>query len=164
MFTGKQFIFKNGKGYQCQGTISSTGNCQGNLTPFVVTNDTDFCYSYNSYSIINNYICIGASSVQVINNNIQCKNWDNSPVLFMKRDQYENMCKNLSQNVEYKYIADPTQPGHVKIPNDNKYVRCSNNEPNVCVFTETNPLFGGSNVIQNVNNVYSWNSNGVITY
>lgn len=81
-------------------------------------------------------------------------------MLVMKRDEFEKMCKNLSEKVEFKYIADPSNPFHIQIPNANKYVRCSNNEPNVCVFTEFNTLPGsGTNIISTSN---SFSSNVII--
>lgn len=64
----------------------------------------------------------------------------------MKKDDFTKMCKDLSQRVEYKYIADPNNPAHVKIPNENKYVRCDNNEPNICIFSEST-ILGDSNIV-----------------
>lgn len=112
------------------------------MKPYTTKNEEDYCFIRNNFSVVNDYICIGATSIQVVNNNVQCTNLDNSPVLMMKKEQFENMCKSLSQSVEYKYIADPNNPLHVKIPNPNKYVRCSNNEENICVFTEPNNVNG----------------------
>lgn len=159
-FTGKQLIFQDGNAYQCSGSITASGRCEGNSEPFSVKSDSDYCYLRNSYSIINDYICIGATSVQVINNNIQCKNSNNLPVLVMKKDEFNKMCKDLSQSVEYRYIADPSNPAHVKIPNENKYVKCSNNEPNICVFSESTSLKGVTNI---VSTGQSFSSNVVLT-
>lgn len=152
--SGKQFVFKEGKAYHCVGSIGYSGKCDGTLEPYTIKNNTDFCFIRNSFSTINDYICVGATSVQIINNNVRCHNMDNSPVLVMKRDEYVNMCKNLSQQAEYKYFADPNNPNHIQIPNNNKYVQCSNNEPNVCIFTESTAI-SGLNFIQTGNTFYS---------
>lgn len=147
--TGKQFIVKEGKIYTCLGTISNKGQCDGKLETFTRKNNSDYCFYKDNFSVVNDKVCIGATSVQVINNEVSCKNSFNEPVLVMKRDEFQNMCKELSQSVEYKYIADVNNPFHVKIPNHNKYVSCSNNEPNVCIFSESSNLFGSNVMIQN---------------
>lgn len=144
--TDQHFILKNGITYRCRGRILNSGRCEGILVKFNPTYKADYCFSRNSFTTVGNYICIGASSVQVINNRIRCYNFDHTPVLVMSKTEFNNMCKNLSQKVWYRYIADPYNPEHVEIPNANKYVHCDNYDPNVCIFSEYTTL-GGSNIV-----------------
>lgn len=148
--SGRRFIYKNRNVYQCEGNITSSGQCEGKLQSYTVQADSDYCFVRNSFSVINDYVCIGASIVQVVNGIVRCESANNSPVLVMKIDKFNDMCKNLSDKVEYKYIADPNNPSHIQIPNPNKYVLCSNNEPNVCIFSETNTVTG-TNIISTGN-------------
>lgn len=144
--TGQNFILINGITYICRGRIFSSGRCQGMLVPFIPKYNADYCFSRNSYTTVGNYICIGASSVQVINNRFRCYNYDNTPVVVLSKTEFNNMCKNFSQKVQYRYIADPYNPEHVEIPNASRYVHCDNYEPNVCIFSEYTTL-GGSNIV-----------------
>lgn len=120
---------------------------------YVPKSNSDYCFVKNNVAVVNNDICIGATNVQVNNDNIHCTNAYNEPVLKMKKDEYLAMCKDLSKQVVYKYITDLKNPAHVNIPNNNKYVRCSNNQANICIFTESNDLAG--NNIQSSYNQFS---------
>lgn len=153
--TGYQVIIKNGIEYLCYGRIFNSGYCKGRLVRLNPTYSGDFCFSHNSYSIVQNHICLGATSVEVINNSIHCYNSYKLPVLLMHIDDFNKMCKNLSQKVLYKYIADPSNPKHVEIPNQNTYVHCENNDRDICIFSESNILDGSNSVTQ----ISSSNSN-----
>ncbi|KAJ8962712.1 hypothetical protein NQ318_001109 [Aromia moschata] len=144
---GKKFIVRDHITFECDGSISNeNGECSGTLTPFKINKKEDFCYLKNNYAIVNNQICLGSSSISVFNNHIECISSTGTPVLLISLSEYENMCQGLSQTVEYKYIANVNDPLHVEIPNKNKYVKCMNNQPNVCIFTESLSLPKTSNV------------------
>ncbi|KAJ8962711.1 hypothetical protein NQ318_001108 [Aromia moschata] len=133
---GKTFIVRDGTMFECQGSISSeNGECSGTLTPFKINKNEDYCYLKNNYAIINNQICLGSSSISIINNHIECVSSTGTPALLISLSEYEKMCQELSQTVEYKYIANINDPLHVEIPNKNRHIKC--NQPNICMFTES---------------------------
>lgn len=154
---GRQFIIKNYASYTCKSKIDlNTGRCSGDLEPFKITNSSpksDWCY-VNSYSLVNNQVClsIGSVSVQVVNGQMRCEGNLNSPVILMSLDEYKQVCSNVRQSTEYRYIPNVADPGHVAIPNVNKYVRCENQQENLCIFHENNGIlssgaYGGGVVI-----------------
>lgn len=136
---GKQFIITNSITYTCDGTIDITsGKCSGTLEPFKINTSSpepEWCYVRN-VAWVNNNLCLstGPMSVQIINNIIECSG--SSPILRLTREEYNNLCNSHSQKVEFRYISDVNNYNHVDIPNNNKYVKCDNEEANLCVFTE----------------------------
>ncbi|KAJ8938263.1 hypothetical protein NQ314_011543 [Rhamnusium bicolor] len=138
---GKKFIIRNNQIYLCSRSISDEdGSCNGTLTTFQVNNKKDYCYYKNSYSIVNNYICIGGNSILVTNNNIICNSNTETPALLITINEFNKLCDEISKTVEYKYIANPSDPAHVEIPNKNKHVKCRNNQPGVCIFSESQSI------------------------
>ncbi|XP_018567164.1 uncharacterized protein LOC108907831 isoform X2 [Anoplophora glabripennis] len=156
---GKKFIITNNQISQCDGSVSDDGKCSGSLTPFKINEKKDHCYNRQGFSLVNNYICIGASTVSIVNGQISCTNRFGTPALLITLEDYRKLCEGISTSVEYKYIANPQDSKHVEIPNKNKYVTCSNNQPGVCVFTETNAIpNSNANIIIN-----SYNSGAYVS-
>ncbi|KAJ8978755.1 hypothetical protein NQ317_002160 [Molorchus minor] len=146
---GKEIFIQNSQSFTCTNKILENGQCSGKLIPFRIKNNEDYCYDRKGFSLINNKVCIGATSVSVINNVITCQSNSKVPALLMDVSEYNRMCQNLAQSVRYTYIADPNNPEHIQIPNANRHVKCENNKIGVCVFTENNalPLTSGNVVI-----------------
>nr|CAI5851879.1 unnamed protein product [Callosobruchus analis] len=139
---GKQFIVQNAVMYECEGgTIDgSTGQCSGRLMPYEGKDLKDNCYHRTSYSIVNDNICLGANSVSVINDKIICRKADGSPAVLMKGEDFRKLCQGVAETAVYKYIANEQDVNHVPIPNTNKYVKCENSQPGVCIFREKLPF------------------------
>ncbi|KAJ8926098.1 hypothetical protein NQ315_009955 [Exocentrus adspersus] len=135
---GRNFIIMDYKVYTCNGVINQDGRCDGRQIPFQINSKRDYCYYRESSSIVNNQICIGANTVSIVNNNVQCLSNTGNPVLLMSLEEFNRMCQGVSEKVRFTYIANPQHPQHIQIPNQNKHVKCENNQTGVCIFTETN--------------------------
>ncbi|XP_060536794.1 uncharacterized protein LOC132708467 [Cylas formicarius] len=162
--SGKKLIVMNHQRYICEGTVNqSTGECNGNLKYFHIQNQKDWCYGpTRSYTHINDYICLSVGNifVQVINDRVTCQSTDNSSILFLKREDYQNLCRDQASQVEVKYIANENDPSHVEIPNKNPHVRCSNNEKGVCIFTQKTSFdnINTGNVVNNYGSSLFYNN------
>lgn len=150
---GKIVLVKNRIQYECTGDVSwSTGECSGNLIPLQFKSDRDFCYTKQRISI-NNKVCLapGSVSVQVNNNNFVCKGVDNDvPVLIIDMSGLKKLCKDLLSESTYKYFADFSNPQRIEIPNPNKSIKCKNNQPGICEFTEYNNYDGNVNYFSSI--------------
>ncbi|XP_066253553.1 uncharacterized protein [Euwallacea similis] len=154
--SGKQFIIRNGQLFNCASQINlNTGSCSESLQPFKITNyspKSDWCY-LSSYSLVNNFVCLslGSISIEAINNQVSCKSVAGELIIQLTLDDYKNLCSTIRENTEYRYIPNLADKRHVAIPNQNKYVKCENNEHNLCIFHENNGLL----------NTYSGSGGGI---
>ncbi|XP_066139393.1 uncharacterized protein [Euwallacea fornicatus] len=158
--SGKQFIIKNGQPFTCGSQIDfNTGSCSEPLQQFKITSSSpksDWCYLTN-YNIVNNFVCLSLESIHidVINNQVSCKSLVGGAVIQLTLDDYKSLCSTIRTNTDYRYIPNLADKNHVAIPNQNKYVKCENNENNLCIFNENNELlntysgFGGSIFVHN---------------
>ncbi|CAH2007848.1 unnamed protein product [Acanthoscelides obtectus] len=156
--SGKRFLIQNSAWSKCEGAIDdNTGQCSGRLVSYEGKDLKDNCYHRTSYSIINDNICLGANSVSIINDQIICRKADGSPAVLMKGEDFRRLCQGVADTAIYKYIANEQDMNHVPIPNPNRYVKCENNQPGVCVFREKLPFpaSGASGGSIMVNNVYA---------
>ncbi|CAH1123971.1 unnamed protein product [Ceutorhynchus assimilis] len=141
---GRQFVIKNHRTYTCASPIDlTTGQCS-NLISFKITLSSpksDWCY-IQSYSIINNQVCLstGSVSIQAFNNQVNCKSFYDEPLLKIDLEDYKRLCAGVRESTEYRYIPDLNDDRHVEIPNENRYVKCENRQKDLCVFRERNDL------------------------
>ncbi|KAK9872549.1 hypothetical protein WA026_018013 [Henosepilachna vigintioctopunctata] len=135
---GKTLLAKDGDLYECSGTISKEGVCDGNLSPLNLNKTENYCYLTPNVRI-NNYFCFSSGnhgvSVSDINGKItSITSTDNTPTFLISQEDFQKMCK-FSGSKTYTYLADVNNPLSIKIPNKNPYLKCQNNTPNVCIFT-----------------------------
>ncbi|KAF5304747.1 hypothetical protein FQA39_LY09524 [Lamprigera yunnana] len=129
----RNFIIQNGIRAECSGKIVGS-NCDGTLVPFTMKYDEDFCFS-NSYAAMNDRVCLsnGPLVINQINGESSCKSGDGSPTLVITSIEYTRMCGNHG---EYVYYANPKDPNAIRIPNENPYVKCLNNDSGICYLRE----------------------------
>lgn len=159
LYLGRQFIIINHKIFTCSSRLGKeSGLCSGGqLTPYQLTTSSpksDWCYVLSS-ARNNNNICLSTSSisVQIFNSEMKCGSTDNSPILVTTLDEYTKLCSSIRQSTEFRYIPNLSDSSHVQIPNENKYVKCENNQENLCIFHEDNNLLNhyNGNVYVNYN-------------
>ncbi|XP_044746352.1 uncharacterized protein LOC123307920 isoform X2 [Coccinella septempunctata] len=134
---GKRLIAKNGNLYECNGSVNSQGDCGGSLSPLDFSKNENYCYMYPNVRV-NNYLCFSSNSqgvsANIINGKVSCSTVDNKPYLLISEEDYQKMCSSVGGQPTYTYYSDVNNSHGVTIPNDNPYVKCKGNTPNVCVF------------------------------
>lgn len=134
---GKVLISENGNLYQCSGSVNNQGDCAGSKSPLDFNKQESYCYVSPNVRV-NNYLCFSSNSqgvsANVVNGKVSCSTVDNKPYLLISEEDYQKMCNNVGGRPTYTYYADVNNPNAVRIPNDNPYVKCSGNTPNVCIF------------------------------
>ncbi|KAL3287645.1 hypothetical protein HHI36_002113 [Cryptolaemus montrouzieri] len=134
---GTNIVVENGIRYICK--ISSTGTCLRSRWILDATKDKNYCYS-RPQVVSNDFMCFtsgnaGISMFTAGSGSVRCTSSDGTQTFITSKSNYENMCKQVGQPTYY-YTADVNDHDSVKIPNNNPYLKCQNNEPNKCVFME----------------------------
>ena len=132
VFTDRQYIFREGVMYECDGTIVETdGSCSGTLRKPAFGRKEDFCYATVS-AVVDNWYCIttgGGVNFAYNNGKGKCESTDGRPTLLVSAEDYKALCESRAYPVTYKYFTE-------ELDDHGSDVHCSGERPYVCTLTE----------------------------
>ncbi|XP_063923917.1 uncharacterized protein LOC135138028 [Zophobas morio] len=131
-FPDRQYIFREGVMYECDGTIVETdGSCSGTLRKPAFGRKEDFCYATVS-AVVDNWYCIttgGGVNFVYSNGKGKCESTDGRPTLLVSAKDYKALCESRAYPVTYKYFTE-------ELDDHGSDVHCSDERPYVCTLTE----------------------------